>query len=120
MNTNDKDSLDDKYQAICDKVQELPNVLTLESISDDALVDSNNVMDSADHVDMNEDHNVPIEAGSSPRQQMSEGEEELEGIMGKIFTLHVLINVRFCCFSVYLHKLIPLFYIFFLKCLGQL
>ncbi|KAL4227936.1 Rho guanine nucleotide exchange factor 28 [Mactra antiquata] len=83
VNVDSTDSLDDKYQAICEKVQELPNVLTLESIGDhdNAFIDSN--LDNQYSSDvLNENGNVvTIETESSPRQQVSEGEEEVEEIM---------------------------------------
>lgn len=70
-------------------MQELPNVLTLETIND--YRDSNGTSNdpntdsthTSDHVDISEDCDVAMDTESSQRLNVSEGEEEDDGIMGK-------------------------------------
>ncbi|XP_060562998.1 uncharacterized protein LOC132722505 [Ruditapes philippinarum] len=81
---NDEDTADQKFKTICEKVQELPNVLTLETINDyrdsndtytDPNIDDNH---GNDNVDMNEDSDVAMETETLPKLHVSEGEEDDE------------------------------------------
>ena len=81
-------------KSICEKAQELPNLLTVETISDyrdnnDSYTDPNiEAIGTQDNVDHSDDEgDVAMDTGQLPQLHVSEGEDEVDSsnVIGKFW-----------------------------------